>query len=91
MTTAMENTGGVNSTDNSQPDLQDEVDLQKNPAFKKIPGEFKQKFPGLFDQSLVNKHQQPTADKLRKLPWQAGPQSMETLNAGTEDSINKRG
>ena len=55
------------------------MDLTKNPAFKKIPQYYKDTFPGLFDQSRVNKYQQPTADKLRKLPF--------NIRQGSEDSI----
>ena len=42
---------------NSQPDTKEEVDLTKNPNFKKIPQYYKDTFPGLFDQSNVNKYQ----------------------------------
>ena len=39
----------TSSTEYSNPDLKNEIDLTKNPAFKKIPKFYKDTFPGLFD------------------------------------------
>ena len=73
------------SSTHSNPDLTKEVDLTKNPAFNQIPKYYKENFPGLFDQSIVNKNQQGAADKLRKLPFHPGQSSDETLAQNSVD------
>ena len=45
----MQTANQTSSTAGSHPDLKNEVDLTKNPAYNKIPKYYKDNFPGLFD------------------------------------------